>query len=140
MEHEEIQALRNELEEYRKEKEQIKQFVGQIGGTDSRFVDKFLNHTFILLIITVFALDIFRHFFHITIPYFSAMLSLEIGVLLVSLKIIWMMHKQAKVEHFQFWILNSIEFRLNALGKNIKQVEKQLRQNNKSQLETESES
>ena len=54
----------------------------------------------------------------------SSMLTLEIGVLLVSVKIIWMIHKQTKVEHFQFWILNSIEFRLNAISKKLTQIEK----------------
>jgi len=44
--------------------------------------------------------------------------------LLVSIKIIWMMHKSTKVEHFQFWILNSIEFRLNDVAKQVRQLEK----------------
>ncbi len=55
------------------------------------------------------------------------MFSIEIGVLLVSLKIIWMMHKQTKVEHFQFWILNSIEFRLNDMSKKIEKIRKELK-------------
>ena len=54
----------------------------------------------------------------------GALAGLLIGVLLVSVKIIWMIHKQTKVEHFQFWILNSIEFRLNAISKKLTQMEK----------------
>jgi hypothetical protein len=49
------------------------------------------------------------------------LLSLELGVLLVSLKIVWMIHKQSRVEHFQFWILHSIEFRLNELSRKLDQ-------------------
>jgi hypothetical protein len=49
--------------------------------------------------------------------------SIELGVLLVSVKIIWMIHKQARVEHFQFWILNSIEFRLNEITKSVRRLE-----------------
>ncbi len=122
MDHEEIQALRTELDEYRKEKEQIKQLIGQIGGTDSSWTDKLLNYAFIGLIVIIFILDILRHF-EFDVP-LSSMLSLEIGVLLVSVKIIWMMHRQARVEHFQFWILNSIEFRLNAMAKSMRKLEK----------------
>ncbi len=122
MDHEEIQALRAELDEYRKEKEQIKQLIGQIGGTDSGWGDRLLNYGFIGLICIIFILDILRHF-KFDVP-LSSMLSLEIGVLLVSVKIIWMMHRQARVEHFQFWILNSIEFRLNAMAKSMRKLEK----------------
>lgn len=119
----EMQALRNELEEYRKEKEQIRQIIGQIGGADTENKDKIFNILFIMLLVVIFLFDIARHIFHINIPYLNAMLSLEIGVLLVSVKIIWMIHKQTKVEHFQFWILNSIEFRLNDISKRIRELE-----------------
>ncbi len=38
----------------------------------------------------------------------------------------WMIHKQARVEHFQFWILNSIEFRLNDVSKKLSRIEEQM--------------
>jgi len=41
-----------------------------------------------------------------------------------------MIHRQTKVEHFQFWILQSIEFRLNDLSKKIKNIEKIISQKN----------
>ena len=50
------------------------------------------------------------------------LLLLEVAVLLVSLKIIWMIHKQSKVDHFQFWILNSIEFQMNMLTRRIAEM------------------
>jgi uncharacterized membrane protein len=122
----EIQNLRAEVEEYRKEKEQIRQVIGAIGGAEANKRDRIFNFIFIVMLVSVFSVDILRHFCHMEIPYLSAMLSLEIGVLLVSIKIIWMIHKQAKVEHFQFWILNSIEFRLNAVSKKLRDIEKKL--------------
>ena len=106
----EIESLRAELEDYRKEKDQIRQVIGAIGGTGNDMREKILNFVFVFLLCTIFTSDILRHFGGFKIPYVSSMLSLEIGVLLVSVKIIWMIHKQTKVEHFQFWILNSIEF------------------------------
>lgn len=119
----EIEALRAELEEYRKEKEQIRQIIGAIGGAGNDIREKILNCLFLFFLCCIFVSDIARHFWGIDIPYLTSMLSLEIGVLLVSVKIIWMIHKQTKVEHFQFWILNSIEFRLNAISKKLDKME-----------------
>lgn len=120
----EVEALRKELEDYRKEKEQIRQIIGSIGGAGYNKRERILNFTFVFLLCTIFFSDLLRHFWKLDIPYVTSMLSLEIGVLLVSAKIIWMIHKQTKVEHFQFWILNSIEFRLNAISKKLTKMEK----------------
>ena len=119
----ELEALREELEDYRKEKEQIRQVIGSIGGAGNDKREKILNFIFVFLLCLIFTSDLLRHFGEFKIPYVTSMLSLEIGVLLVSVKIIWMIHKQTKVEHFQFWILNSIEFRLNAISKKLSQME-----------------
>jgi hypothetical protein len=122
----ELEALRAELDDYRREKEQIRQVIGAIGGTGGETWEKVLNFVFVFLLCLIFVLDILRHFGEYKIPYVTSMLSLEIGVLLVSVKIIWMIHKQSKVEHFQFWILNSIEFRLNAMSKKLNDIENKL--------------
>jgi hypothetical protein len=128
--HEEMEALRAELEDYRKEKDQIRQVIGAIGGATSNRREKLFNFAIICVLIAILVLDILRHFFHIDVV-ISSMFSLEIGVFLVSLKIVLMIHKQAKVEHFQFWILNSIEFRINALAKKLRSIEKKLTQKEK---------
>ena len=121
----EINALRKELDDYRKEKEQIRQIIGSIGGTGNAMREKILNFIFVFLLCAIFSSDLLRHFGNYKIPYLTSMLSLEIGVLLVSVKIIWMIYKQTKVEHFQFWILNSIEFRLNAISKKLNNMGKE---------------
>lgn len=115
--------LKDELKQFKAEKEKIRQLVGQIGGKQSELQDKIINTVFILVLVALFSADILRHFFHIHLP-FPTLFSLEVGILLVSIKIIWMLHRQTKVEHFQFWILQSIEFRLNDLSKKIKKIEK----------------
>lgn len=117
------QTLREELEQFRQEKEKIRTLIGQIGGKDSDKRDSTINVVFIVLIAVLFSLDVLRHVLHLPIP-LPPLFSLEIGILLVSVKIIWMMHKQARVEHFQFWILNSIEFRLNDIAKRLTSIEK----------------
>jgi hypothetical protein len=126
MRNDETQALRDELEQFRKEKEQIRALVGQIGGAQASQRDHLVNILFVTGILGLFVLDIMRHFFHFNVP-LPPLFSIEVGVLMVSLKIIWMMHKQTKVEHFQFWILNSIEFRLNDISKEIRQLRNRLK-------------
>ena len=120
-----MDSLKEELEQFKQEKEKIRALVGQIGGKKTAKRDKVINFLFIGAIITLFGVDILRHASNIRVP-IPAVFSIELGVLLVSLKIIWMIHKQSKVEHFQFWILNSIEFRLNDLSKKIRQIQKNL--------------
>lgn len=117
--------LESELEHFRSEKEKIRQIVGQVGGKGSAKQDLMINLTFLAIILVIFIFDILRHLFHMNLP-LPPLLSIEMGVLLVSIKIIWMIYKQAKVEHFQFWILNSIEFRLNNLSRQINTIEKKL--------------
>jgi len=117
--------LMEELEQFRKEKERIRMLVGQIGGKHSRKHDHYVNIGFIAAMVFLFLLDILRHLFHINVP-LPQMFSIELAVLLVSVKIIWMIHKGSKVEHFQFWVLNSIEFRLNDVTKRLREIDKKL--------------
>ena len=123
----EIESLEKELESFREEKEKIRTIIGQIGGAESNRLDQILNIMFIILLLLLIAADVMRPFTDLS--WLPSLVSLEIGVLLVSLKIIWMIHKQAKVEHFQFWILNSIEFRLNEISKQVHELHKDKEKN-----------
>ena len=115
-------ALEEELEQFRTEKEKIRALVGQIGGVDSNRRDRIVNVVFLAAIAFLLLTDILRHVLGVEMP-LPPLFSIELGVLLVSVKIIWMIHKQGRVEHFQFWILNSIEFRLNEITKSIRRLE-----------------
>jgi len=119
------EALLEELEQFRKEKERIRMLVGQIGGKHSQRKDNIINIVFIIAMVALFVLDLMRHLFHINVP-LPQMFSIELAVLLVSIKIIWMIHRGTKVEHFQFWVLNSIEFRLNDVTKRLREIDKKL--------------
>ena len=122
----EMESLQEELKAFREEKEKIRGIVGQIGGTGSRRRDLIVNVAFIGGIATLLCMDVLRYVLEMDL-WLPGMFSLELGVLLVSVKIIWMIHKQAKVEHFQFWILNSIEFRLTDMSKRIRGIEDRLK-------------
>jgi hypothetical protein len=54
------------------------------------------------------------------LPHF---LSTQLALFLVSLKIVWMIHRQTRVDHFQFWILHSIEFQINLITQRLQAVE-----------------
>ncbi len=118
-------TLQEELEHYRSERDKIRAIVGQIGGKASAKRDKVFNVVFIVLVMGLFAFDLIQHFGWIS-RILPSMFSLELAVLLVSIKIIWMIHQQSRVEHFQFWILNSIEFRLTELTRNIGKLQQSL--------------
>ena len=119
-------ALQEELEHYHAEREKIRALIGQIGGTATSSRDRLFNMVFFGLVLLLFALDVLQHAEWLP-RLWPTTISLELAVLLVSVKIIWMIHQQARVEHFQFWILNSIEFRLNELTKRFAAVEKSLK-------------
>jgi len=119
------QQLLEELEQFRKEKERIRRLVGQIGGKGSIRRDQIVNIGFIVALLVLLVLDVLRHVLHVNVP-LPQLFSLELAILLVSVKIIWMMHKSSKVEHFQFWVLNSIEFRLNDVTKRLKEIQEQV--------------
>ena len=122
----ETEALRDELEHYKAEKERIRDIVGQVGGKTGRRRDVVINVVFLILVLFAFGFDLVRHFIGWSAPYLPPLLLLEVGLLLVSLKIIWMIHMQTKVGHFQFWILNSLEFQVNALSRRIAELSSRL--------------
>jgi len=115
--------LKAELDQFKKEKEKIRKLMGQIGGKNAEKKDRHVNIFFITAISALALNDLLHQVFGLP-TLIPSLFSLEIAVLLVSVKIIWMMHKATKVEHFQFWILNSIEFRLNDMAKQLRTLDK----------------
>lgn len=111
--------LARELEEFKKEKERVKQLLGSLGGSMTHRKEQMVNALFLIVVLTFFTLEVTTHF----LPPF---VSLEIGLLFLSIKIVWMMYSAHKVNHFQFWILNSIEYRVNQIDKKVREMEKKL--------------
>jgi hypothetical protein len=114
--------LLEELQQFKVEKEKIRSVVGQIGGKASTKVEAIISIVFILAVLGLFAFDIVRHIYHVAEDVLPPMLALSLGVFLVSIKIVWMIHKQSKIDHFQFWILNSIEYRLNDVSSRVRDI------------------
>ena len=109
--------LRAEIRHYLDEKEKIRKIVGQIGGR-SRKGEKIINHVFVVTVLLAFLIALFFKEWR--------MLTIEIAVLLVSMKLIYLVSQEAKVNHFQFWMLSSIEWRLNDIGKRVRDIESKI--------------
>ncbi len=119
-------TIQSEINQYQNEKESVRNLLGQIGGTGTAGKEKVVNIVFATLVILFFSFDVMRHALHISIDFIPELFSVEIALLLVSMKIIWMIHRQQKVEHFQFWILNTIEFQMNSTAVRIRKIEKMM--------------
>lgn len=111
------EELLNEIREFEREREQLKEVLGKIGGKNFSKKDNWINAVFFILILVLFLLEL-------TTGYLPRHISLQLGVLLVSVKIVFMIHSQQKVHHFQFWILNSIEYRMNDIAKRMRRIER----------------
>lgn len=113
---EEMEDLKDEMEAFRKEKERVRAIVGKIGGIPD-FNTKTFNILFMILIFVCLIVALVS----------SGTLKLaafELAIAALSAKIIYMIHNQNRVNHFQLWILTSLEWRLNEILKAIKQNSK----------------
>lgn len=112
----EIDDLKQDLEHFQKEKERVREIIGKIGGVPT-FNTKLMNVVFIVvigvsLVVSLIAGEKWR------------LISIEIATVALSIKIIYLIHCQMRVNHFKFWILSSIEWRLNEMMKIIKKLDK----------------
>jgi hypothetical protein len=110
IEREKESTLSNEIEEFKKEKERIRAIVGKIGATPT-FGKKILNILFIFLVIVCFSLPFIFPELHLPM--------IEFGLMLISIKIIYLLHSNSRQMHFMFWILTSLEWRLNEITKKL---------------------
>ena len=110
----EINDLKQELEHFQQEKERVRAIIGQIGGMP-KFRTKLVNILFIVIIavsviVSIIAGEKLR------------LLMVEVATVTLSLKIIYLIHCQMRINHFKFWILSSIEWRLTEMRKEIKHL------------------
>ena len=112
----EISDLKQELEHFQQEKERVRAIIGKIGGVP-KFRTKLINVIFILIIAISVAGSIIG-------GEKTRLLMIELATVTLSIKIIYMIHLQMRVNHFQFWILSSLEWRLNEGMRHIKQLKK----------------
>lgn len=110
----EISDLKQALEHFELEKERVRAIVGKIGGVP-KFRTKLINALFILIIVGAGVVSIFS-------GEQLRLLMIELTTVMLSVKIIYMIHIQMRVNHFKFWILSAIEWRINEMTVQIKQL------------------
>ena len=119
MKEENFEELKQQLEEYKAEKERVRKLVGQIGGKKGSKLHTLFNQIFILLIILVFILSgIFQKI--------SYSIGMELILVFFCAKIMWMIYEQHKIDHFQFWMLTTLELKSNEMDKKLWKILKKL--------------
>ena len=113
----EISDLRQSLEHFEQEKERVRAIIGKIGGVP-RFRTKLINIIFIAAILIAGVISVIG-------GEKWRLLMVELTTVLLSVKIIYMIHVQMRVNHFKFWILSAIEWRINEMMAEIKRLRKQ---------------
>ena len=113
----EISDLKSELEHFEQEKERVRAIIGKIGGVP-QFRTRLINILFIVIIIIAGGISIFS-------GEKLRLLMVELTTVMLSVKIIYMIHIQTRVNHFKFWILSAIEWRINEMMTLIKQMKQQ---------------
>ncbi len=110
----EIDDLKKELEHFEQEKERVRAIIGQIGGMP-KFRTKLFNVIFIAIIVGSVVVSIIA-------GEKLRLLMVELATVTLSVKIIYLIHCQMRINHFKFWILSSIEWRLTEMRKEIRQL------------------
>lgn len=113
------QELRDEIKDFESERDNIRKIVGTIGGTSTGRARK-VNIVFAVLVLAVFAMSLI---WGGRVRFFM----LELGILLLSIKLIFFLESFMKVNHFQFWILSSLEWRLDKVHKKLNELAKEIR-------------
>ncbi|MDB4303267.1 hypothetical protein N9934_00565 [Desulfosarcina sp.] len=112
----EIDDLKKEIEHFKQEKERVKSIIGQIGGMPS-LDTKMHNIIFVIFCLICFAISLVSHGK-------LQLAMIELAIAAVSVKLIFLIYWTSRVNHFQLWILSSMEWRMNEIMKLIKHIEK----------------
>lgn len=108
--------LEEELHEFQKEKETIRHIVGQLGSGNQR-QNKIISRVFIILIVALLVIGLASKKTDLTI-------TLLVAVLIALFKLIWMLYESQRTNHFQFWILSTLEYKISEVDKRIRRMEK----------------
>ena len=111
----EINDLKAELEHFEHEKERIRAVIGRIGGVP-KFRTKLINILFMVIIIAAGIVSILKDDLRL--------LMVELTTIMLSVKIIYMIHIQTRVNHFKFWMLSAIEMRIIEMMDLVKQLKR----------------
>ncbi len=112
-------SLAQEIERFSKERQKIDLFLKAVNKTKMGPLGKIADIGFIAALVLLVAA---RFLFN----WVDNILSLELGVLLLSLKIIWLMKIQNNYNHFMFMLMHASEFRQNLMLQRLDEIEAKL--------------
>ncbi|MFC1808405.1 hypothetical protein ACFL0T_08610 [Candidatus Omnitrophota bacterium] len=116
IEYNEILDLKSEIDSFKEEKDRVRSIIGQIGGVPT-FNTKVFNIFFAVLIFVCLVISLIG-------GGILRLAMIELAVVAVSVKLMILIHSQSRVNHFQLWILTSMEWRLNEAMKLLKEARK----------------
>jgi len=114
----ELEDLRKELESFQKEKERVRTIVGKIGGVPKTQA-RLINALFIIIVVVSVIISLVG-------GKDWQLLMIEIATVTLAIKIIYLIHTQMRVNHFEFWILSSLEWRINEIMKQLREIRKEI--------------
>lgn len=109
--------LTEEFKRYESERADLQKLIGKTKALGDNRIHRVVNYLLFIAAGLLFVLQL-------TIRPFEGTLSLEIGIFLVSIKLILMIDSAARFNHFQFWILHSIEQRMNYIAERLDEMDK----------------
>ncbi len=113
----EFNDLKRELDNFEKEKERVRLILGRIGGvSESR--TRLINGIFIGVVVVSVIVSLLLE------DAKWRLIMIEVATITLSVKIIYLMHYQVRVNHFQFWILSAIEWRINEMMTMMRKAER----------------
>jgi len=113
--------LAQEIKQFKKERDKIKRVLKAINENKRTPLEKYIDVIFIALLVLLFAARFVTH-------WIGDFVSLEIGTLLVSIKIIFLMRRQDNYNHFMFMILHTIDYRQNMILKRMDEIDRKGRE------------
>lgn len=95
-------AIHQEVEQFNRDKDKIRGVLKSIGSAKGASMNRLVDGGFILALGVLF---VARFVFN----WVDNILSLELGLLLISVKILWLIKVQSNYNHFIFMIMHTIE-------------------------------
>jgi len=96
--------------------QRLRKVIGSFGGKPTK-KDKLMNIFFLACVIVAFFIEILWH------GTLAGRFALDIAILMISLKLIYLMHSQARINHYQFWILTAIEMKTTMMMEQLQKIE-----------------
>ena len=109
-------SMDEEIETFIKEKEKIRKVMDGIEKIKRGRLSKIMDVGFIALLVF---LGIARFVFN----WVDNILSLELGLILISVKIVWLIKMQNNYNHFIFMIMHTIDQHQNEIEKKLERIE-----------------